>query len=608
MTIASSDGPVFLVKLALTNYRGFANHVVPLRPTTVVVGRNNAGKSTIVEALRVLSLVITRSAGLAFKPPPDWLATEGLNQRGVAPDISDLELPNEALFHGYAEPPAEVHATFSTSCKISIFLGGGNKVFAFIYDPLGDLVRTRGQLAALEIPMLYAMPQPGPVAPEELRLGRDTVRRGMNSRRSPTHFRNQLLYAEEAQFETFAELVATSWGGLAVKALAGEAFDEVNGLALIVRNGNFAGDIAMLGHGAQVWLQTLWFMVRCNSDSIVVFDEPEVYLHPDLQRRLMRLIAGRFRQTVLTTHSVEILSETDPRDVLVIDRGRPNSGFAAGAPGLQAAVSSLGSAHNLQLARLWSARKMLIVEGHDVELLRAMAAVLGQDVENTIADLPTIAVEGWGGWERVVGSSLTVKNALDEAIEIFTIFDSDYHPDEEIADRYDQAKKRKVRLHVWARKELESYLLVPSVIARVINDGSPATGALDQLQGQVAMKLMAIVAELRDDALADHQGEHTKFHRSKDPSTNIREATRRFGVREQSGEGILALVPPKIVLSRLSAWSQFEFGVSFGAARVARSVRLGELHPEVAGVLRAIHDGQPMPGWQRPGVRGPGAR
>jgi len=47
-----------LKELQLENFRCFDNHVIPLRPTTIVVGRNNAGKSTIVEALRLISIVI----------------------------------------------------------------------------------------------------------------------------------------------------------------------------------------------------------------------------------------------------------------------------------------------------------------------------------------------------------------------------------------------------------------------------------------------------------------------------------------------------------------------------------------------------------------------
>jgi len=61
-----------LLELRLKNFRSFEDHVVPLRPTTLVVGRNNAGKSSLVEALRLLSLVTTRFRALGYHEGPVW--------------------------------------------------------------------------------------------------------------------------------------------------------------------------------------------------------------------------------------------------------------------------------------------------------------------------------------------------------------------------------------------------------------------------------------------------------------------------------------------------------------------------------------------------------
>ncbi|MGB6162118.1 MAG: AAA family ATPase [Pseudonocardiaceae bacterium] len=45
-----------LVRMALTNYRCFAKRLdIELRPITVVLGRNNSGKSALVRAPLVLS-------------------------------------------------------------------------------------------------------------------------------------------------------------------------------------------------------------------------------------------------------------------------------------------------------------------------------------------------------------------------------------------------------------------------------------------------------------------------------------------------------------------------------------------------------------------------
>ena len=64
-----------LARLRLRNFRGFDEHVVPLRKLTLIVGANNAGKSTIVEALRLVALVVNRFLrGTGnFVPIPEWL-------------------------------------------------------------------------------------------------------------------------------------------------------------------------------------------------------------------------------------------------------------------------------------------------------------------------------------------------------------------------------------------------------------------------------------------------------------------------------------------------------------------------------------------------------
>ena len=57
-----------ITQLTIKNFRGFDRHIVPLRPITILVGKNNAGKSTVVEALRLVSMVTNRYKGLTYHP------------------------------------------------------------------------------------------------------------------------------------------------------------------------------------------------------------------------------------------------------------------------------------------------------------------------------------------------------------------------------------------------------------------------------------------------------------------------------------------------------------------------------------------------------------
>lgn len=47
-----------LEKIQFINYKCFEDATIPLREITIAVGKNNAGKSTMIEGLRLIALAI----------------------------------------------------------------------------------------------------------------------------------------------------------------------------------------------------------------------------------------------------------------------------------------------------------------------------------------------------------------------------------------------------------------------------------------------------------------------------------------------------------------------------------------------------------------------
>jgi predicted ATP-binding protein involved in virulence len=56
-----------LTKLEINNFRCFASHTIEFQPKSLIVGKNNAGKSTCIEALRFISLVTERMMNLGIR-------------------------------------------------------------------------------------------------------------------------------------------------------------------------------------------------------------------------------------------------------------------------------------------------------------------------------------------------------------------------------------------------------------------------------------------------------------------------------------------------------------------------------------------------------------
>ena len=60
-------------RLTITNFRCYKNSTIFFEGTSILVGRNNAGKSTLIEALKIISVITRKYKTLRFVAPPDWV-------------------------------------------------------------------------------------------------------------------------------------------------------------------------------------------------------------------------------------------------------------------------------------------------------------------------------------------------------------------------------------------------------------------------------------------------------------------------------------------------------------------------------------------------------
>jgi len=591
-----------LTSLRLQSFRCFRNHTVPLRPTTILVGRNNAGKSTVVEALRLLSLVVSRAENLNFTDAPKWLDVPKAF-RGVSPSLRGFEFDFTTAFHRYADPPSIITAQFSTGASVQIFVGKGKdeaEIHAVIKNRDGNIVSTKGQVHALRLPGVSSMPQIGPLLKEEKLLGPDYVRAAVSSALAPLHFRNQLLVFP-SQFAEFKKIAEETWEGLTVRELTKSGRLPDTTLSLLVRDGDFVAEVSWMGHGLQMWLQTMWFLARSKDEETVILDEPDVYMHADLQRRLIRFLKSRNPQMIIATHSIEIMAEVDPENILVIDQGRREAKFADSVPAVQRVIDQIGGVHNLNLARLSNSRKCLLVEGKDLEILKQIQNSVIPDSHDPLDAVPNMPVGGWGGWSYAVGSQMLLKNAIGEEILVYCVLDSDYHTPDTIHGRYEEAQRAGVRLHIWCRKEIENYLLVPSAIVRAIKQR--ISGAMSApSEDQVRARLEKIADAQKDETFDAISQEVLGENKSKGAKFANETARKRIDQAWASTGGKISITSGKLMLSKLSEWSQDRFGVMLSARRLARELRPSEMDSEMVAVVVAIEEKGDLPGGISPPV------
>jgi len=371
------------------------------------------------------------------------------------------------------------------------------------------------------LPQLSVLPQISPLQKEENILATDYVKANISSHLSSNHFRNQLAIFYDEYFEEFKALAESSWPGLQIISIEGRNRLLGDPIELFVRDGDFVAEIGWMGHGLQMWLQTMWFITRSKHSDTIILDEPDVYMHPDLQRKLLRFVRGRNPQCLIATHSTEILSETEPSNILIIERSREKSSFSTNLPAVQKVIEDIGSAQNIHLTRLWSARKLLLVEGKDIKFLKRFQSLIFPDTNFPFDALPNMPIGGWSGWAYAVGSAMLLSNAFDEQIITYCILDKDYYTPDTIKNRRDEAATKNVNLHIWSRKEIENYLIIPSVIQRIIVEkGANGSPTIKEIENQID----EITNSLKDQTVDSYSQEFHNNERAKGISSANKKA------------------------------------------------------------------------------------
>lgn len=575
-----------LESIHFKNYRCFSDHELPLNAETIVVGRNNAGKSTIVEGLRLVAIITERYRNLTFKKAPEWIGSPQ-SHRGVGVSLAGLNLSWQNIFHRYQDPPGQILAVFSNGYKLTVHIGPDKKTHAVIQKSNNHVIGNKGLAATAKLPKLSVLPQISPLQKEENVLSVEYVKANISSHLSSYHFRNQLSIFYDEYFEEFKALAEESWPGLQIIGLEGKGNLPGEPIELLVRDGDFVAEVGWMGHGLQMWLQTMWFVTRSKKSNTIILDEPDVYMHPDLQRKLLRFIRSRGLQSIIATHSTEILAETKPNNILIIERSRKKSYFSTNLPAVQKIFEEIGSAQNLHLTRLWSAGRLLLVEGKDIKYLKHFQNLLFPDTKFPFDALPNMPIGGWSGWPYAVGSAMLLTNSFGEQIFTYCILDSDYYLENKIQSRYKEAVDRNVNLHIWNKKEIENYLINPFVIERIISKKSKN---LSPSIAEIESKINELTDILKNGTIDRFSQEFHNEEKSKGIASANKKARELVENSWTTYSERLCVVSGKETISMLSSWSTEKFGVSFGANTLLYEIQRHELEQELVDVIEKIEN------------------
>jgi len=312
----------------------------------------------------------------------------------------------------------------------------------------------------------------------DARYVRDSVRTRYASR----NFRNQLLLCHRGEmpgcdWTEFKEFLHQWLPEIAL----GEPELGDSGINVYYRDEMTQAwkEIVWAGDGFQVFLQSLFHLYRLRDARVIVLDEPDVYLHADLQRRLIQVTSTSKAQLVLATHSAEIAAEVGTAAIVWMDRTRARAVRAPSDDALAQISGSIGSQFNLRLARALRAQLTLFVEGDDAVYLKRAAQTIGCVSVANERSLAIVPIEGRDNWKRLEGFAWLNQNLLAGSVEPLLVVDRDYHSTESVEQLKQTLNRWGVGVWVWERKELESYFLCPAAISRA--SGVPETFIVEAL-------------------------------------------------------------------------------------------------------------------------------
>lgn len=576
-------------QLILKNFKGFEDFAVRFGGSSYLSGPNSAGKSTLLAALRAASqmqkIALSRVAELRIKDLgstiPAW---------SFSPEQARLNVEN--LRHEFRNEDSSIRVTFSNGSRLKAVWPKGDMVPPdgwFSFQGSGELRLSRPAEVRNEVPSLGFVPLLTPIEQEERVLQNKTVRSNFDTRLSSRHFRNQLYLLSSSvgrdggnELTDFQNFAAPWLPELDLRDLTTRAGRDGLYLDLFyLEDGSRREkEIYWIGDGMQIWVQLLLQLFRLNEESTIVLDEPDVYLHADLQRRLVRLLDSLDAQTITATHSAEVLAEAAPESISWVSRNREKAVGARTSTQLAQLSAEIGSQFNIRLARALKAKVVLFVEGDDAKILTNVASKCGASRFANELGLAIIPLNGFDNWEHVEPFVWFANSLLQGTVPVSVLLDRDYRPAQAAAAVVQRLADADIRGHVWKRKELENYLLVPSVIARI--SSASETLVSDLLIDESATMEHKVSARLLEER---HRHEvDGKHHR-----VSITEKFQKvFPAMWESPDSRLDLCSGKDLLSALNRRLVAEKFRAVSAHAISRSLRMDEIEPEMRDLIADI--------------------
>ncbi len=343
-----------LKKIRITGFRRLKEVEIEMRPLMVLIGANSAGKTSILDALSLLS---ASAAGKLNGTLNNIGGVTDVSTRGQAGRITlaaEIDCPGhkslqyhleiEARGQGYGIPSETLsQARDGEDTELFKHIDSRNQDITYFNKETGKTVRPNWEHNPLEsslsqAPKMFQQPEElrrmlssvsqyhvfpiGPRAPVTLpqqmkpallpgKNGEDLVPFLYNLRESARH-----------RYETIEDTLRAAFPGFEGLNFPPAAAGM---LSLTWKEKQFRDPLYahQLSEGTLRFLWLISLLQSSNLSTVTMIDEPEVSLHPELLSLLADLMreAAKRTQLIVATHSDRLIRFLEPPEVVVMDIG-----------------------------------------------------------------------------------------------------------------------------------------------------------------------------------------------------------------------------------------------------------------------------------------------
>ena len=349
-----------LKKFSFKNFKQFKHEVpVDFEPITVLLGANNSGKSTVLQALSIFQYCLE-----TVRQKKDGAIV--LETTTVAPEeFGPLPMtsPADLWPSGKTNTPISLKATFEDSTELGFEIKYNFNRFSITPQPAGVLPASLDKWKLRYVPIHSGLStrEEGLLAParnDRLRLQQhgSVIRNLLWDLKAnhPKRWKRLLDVLRELYPETNLDVTFD------------EDVDRFIGTGYTDKRLDKELDLIVAGTGFQQVLQ-IFSSGLSQGSSLVLLDEPDAHLHAKLQSAMMDVFSELVReegmQFILATHSPHLLAAAPSGALRVMIEGKAHP-FAVTANQIET-LDKLGAIDRMEVVPLLRTKAVVFVEDRD---------------------------------------------------------------------------------------------------------------------------------------------------------------------------------------------------------------------------------------------------